>query len=271
MLPKTIKQEVFSFEPEILEMSHSAQVDRSRLANIRVRIMRLISTEKLTDPAITAFLSVINNLLGEHSIALELARDIIATPPTGDHDSSYGFEQATSMLFTNGFYREAASAIAKYLENFPYDTLILKSGIMGSHLTSQFQQTRSLLGQLSMATKNEFSFPLQRISGHATSTQHLAERYGFTEDDILLRIETAIETLANDGLVPLRMNRIVLDDGSSIMKYFIDADRGISAEVTFKIFDALAEQYDDSGMEILSFSCAPLSDYQGPGLLKDGI
>lgn len=271
MQPKTAKQEIFSFEEEILAMSHSADVDRPRLANIRARILRLTTTSGLADPAVTAFLSVIANLLGEHEMALDLARNVIAMPFTGDHSSSYGFSAASSIIFSNGNYSEAAAANQNYLTKFPNDVRVLKSGIMEAHLTAQSDRVQELMGRLSGFSEIGVGTALQKISSHAELTKSLAAKHHFSDADILARFETAIDSIRARALSPLRMNRSLLTDGSSIIKYYVLANRDMAAELTFQIFDALAKQHEDTLMEILSFSCSPFEDYCGPGVKKDDL
>lgn len=251
-------------------MFHGEPLDEPRLRSIHVRIVHLIG--KGLNPSVGyATLALIDLLLGNRDSSITHAEEAIQACDKDFTLDSLAFVRATCALFAACLFGELFQKIDQWLANNPYDIPVLKSAIVQSSVLSQFerqQRYESLLKQCPGAILTDMQIHLSQT---AEVNRALAVQYGFTEGDILARLNVSVEFLQGVELAPKRIMRQTIDDGSFVFLFYVDTERDRAAELTFEVFDALTEHFEISAMDLFSISCRPFEDWQGPGILKDEV
>jgi hypothetical protein len=80
-----------------------------------------------------------------------------------------------------------------------------------------------------------------------------------TDEDMLKRLETAIETIRMSDYDIRQSNTLFLRDGTFIHQIYIHADVDACAEMNFKIADSLVAHFENTGSEIASIMCRPFA------------
>jgi hypothetical protein len=141
---------------------------------------------------------------------------------------------------------------------------VVEEAIKQAYVTAQYDRGISLISHLNSIVGGRLPQDMgQRLVSLLVLKEH-ATQLRMEENDILDRLIVARQAVINFGLDAVWETRSQLRDGTFITYYHLDADRATCSECTFAIFDALGDQFKETGMELFSIMCLPLEDYSGP-------
>lgn len=270
MTPLTLNDEFSAIYDEVNDMFHGAAIDGPRLRGIHVRIIHLLG-RGLKPSVAYATLSTIDLLLGNQKQALSHAETSMRASDEVSPPDSQSFVQATTTLYAAALFDDLFDKIDAWLAKRPGDIRALKSAIVQSFSVAQFTKQlhyESMLTQIPSVIATEIQMKLSKVT---EQTKNLASQCGLYEGDVLSRLGVAISTLRSSDFEPKKIMRQLISDGSFVIQLYVDAERERTAELTFDIFDALADNFEMSTMELFSISCLPFKDWSGPGIRKDEV
>lgn len=132
-------------------------------------------------------------------------------------------------------------------------TLIIKAADM-----MQYHLAAELFGVLDKLSVNESPQYLRRPS--IDRSYAAMKRANLSDSDAADRLNAAYQAVRDESYDVWRTSRSVLQDGSVLYFLHVKADPDQCAQLTFSIADRLVEQFDDPGVELVSFSCRPMDD-----------
>lgn len=160
-----------------------------------------------------------------------------------------------------GDLRESMTLLNRLVEKHPDDVELLPNYISQACFFMQYRFAGQLLERLEKLSVNIDPKPFADRRVSLLGAIENIDASGFSDEDLLQRVETAIDAVRHQGHVVRRTTIQTLHSGEIVYNLMIDADYEECARQTFAVSDALAEQYQDAGERILSVVVRPLSDY----------
>lgn len=254
---------------ELSVMLESAIIDQARLAQIEVRVSRLIDTNAIAPLSAMAWKGLIAHLHEDRIAAEASARRILASPRADSIVDINAFLDATFILFAYAHYEEVFFAIDSCIKELGNNLKILRSAIVESTVVSQFN--RALNYAELYYTEDSGSDIYDSLVSEMLERREAASRLLISEQAILDRHQACVEVIRSHKFELRNLVSINLSGGEFISEYYIDASREICSEITFDLFDMLASRFESSCDDLFSIVCRPVVDYLGPGIHKDQI
>jgi tetratricopeptide (TPR) repeat protein len=168
---------------------------------------------------------------------------------------------AITGLSSLGNFREAIALIHALLERFPDDKHALYRAMINAEQILQPQLVKSIIERYDKLSTHGDTQNISRFRETTDRSRRMLTSSGFSDDDWLARLETAVEAVHTCGLNPRHISTFTLHDGSVIHNIYLKTDSMTCAEINFKIAEALFDNHKETGMKYLSIATRPDSDF----------
>lgn len=170
-----------------------------------------------------------------------------------------------------GNLSEAIVAINAAVERFPDNKRVLACATMQALQALQFSLGMNLMLEYDKLAINDHTDQIAAPRKQLMLIKESAETYGMTEAQMLERLETAVESVRRSGFEVRRTSTMGLHDGTFIYNLYLSADSPTCAETNFHIAESLIEKFDDTGIDLFSIVCRPLSDFAATGTIQGTV
>lgn len=252
------KREISDFIDDLAIMRNTGRIDELRLKRIEQKIIELM--QKNVEPPSSGHmvLGIVAAIRGNRVETEDHMRNAIRL----EGNNYIILRNAFSALGPFGNFREALDLSQRALQLTAGRKNLLQDGISLSYQALQISRACSLANELEKLTVNDatasdprLAMPLMMASLSA------AERHGLSDEDLLARLEVAVDTVRAQSFEVRGTWVSTLGDGTLLHSLFVNADYKACAHLNFSIADALVEAFDDPGGEMLSIVSKPLENF----------
>lgn len=228
---------------EVWVMRHRAAINKLLRENAPAPEMNYVGLALLD-----AIRDKVNDSYANFEKALKLA------PNEGDILSRY-----SHVAMTFGDYRKSRDLALENVRRYPGSKTYLEHAINKAENAGCFSLSVQLLTKLDVLTVNEGDQMKKFSPEFVTKVSEKIVDAGLTDEDILRRLECAVDTVKSNGYIGKDVSTTFLRDGTCIHNIFIDADAEECAELNFKIADELVGNFENPAAEIYSINCRPVA------------
>lgn len=259
--------EIFQIVSDLTQIADDANFEEFPLQQSEVRIRRLLTTTDVEPAMCYVGLGLVGMLRGDVELTLSAANNAIALSPRNPVVVS----MAITTLGNIGNLRDALVIISKFADKFLDDKDFLYCAVIHAMQSLNFSMANDLLSRFELLAVNDIHDKLKitRVSLVRTLNALMAQK--FTEDELLERGETAIDTLRRRGFIVRTTSILTLHDGSFLYQLYVEGDRAQCASMNFSIAESLIEKFDNTASELMSIICRPIGDIEHGRKLIEAI
>ena len=256
MLKPAPALKINEFIDELGEMSRTGKVDDFSIRRIE-RDVRVMLDKKVGDPADWYMvLGIVAYLRGERQQAFDAIQNALRLGP----NQMMILCNAALVYGTMGEVRASDLIVRKLISLSLDDKVTMGANVERAYGLLQFELALSLQEQYDKLAINDKTDGLSV----RTSLEYIRPAYkefAMPDSQLLDRLETAVNAVRNSGYEVRRTSSSTLRDGSVMLCLHVDADSDICAELNFAIADALVENYEDTGVALISLITRRLSQF----------
>lgn len=255
--PQPIAAE-FDFSNRLVDLMASTSPNEFELRRIESGIERLIERGQSDMATCYSALAMARTLRRDTDGALAAARNSAWLRPDD------GLLQVNLLTtFLNLADIQSASALADRAFANARGNVRLLSAIASTYCCSfRFADAIRVAKEAGEAAEHVPGYENQFGTAALESFVRAREAAGYQEDELRELFLATVRVLREfDGIGPLRYTNIVTDDGPVVHYFHMAQSAEHCAELDWLIADRLAENFERSGVEVLSLSCLPFGAY----------
>lgn len=254
MIKAQPKLQIEELVTEIIQIFHRQNADEIQVQRHRLNISKLIK-EKAPDQASNYVgLGLLDAVQNKKNSSYKNFENALLLAP---HDARIRVV-FSAVCIKFGDARRAVDIMMPALAENAGQKSLIECAMMRCNNASYFSTSIELGQQYFALTVNEPNNSTHDMIQHIQLIAENIKSSGFTDEDMLVRLETAVDAVRSDYEIE-QAQTLFLRNGTYIYQIYINADVDACADMNFRIADAIVDKFPDDASEIVSFMCRPIA------------